>query len=198
MFGMSFTYALFGEGTDIYWARTRVLEQLGRVQQLCHQAYLRRSGPMRVAWAGLSIRAEGQHRRMDLAELRVAGFHGPPALQAVAGVAEVASLGGFERQIPRSSSIRIGWLASPTVTDITRSVRDANAEVGARVLELAGREYVLRARLRQGTEGSRQSVVAVGAGGTPIRLGDVATSLRAEIRRGRGLQRHGRRSAGSW
>ena len=52
MFGMSFTYALFGEGTDIYWARTRVLEQLGRVQQLLPPGCLRRSGPMRVAWAG--------------------------------------------------------------------------------------------------------------------------------------------------
>ena len=69
-----------------------------------------------------------------------------PTLQAVAGVAEVASLGGFERQyqivIDPDRLVAFGL----TFADVTRSVRDANAEVGARVLELAGREYVLRGR----------------------------------------------------
>ncbi len=124
---------------------------------------------------------------MDLAELRaLQDFTVRPALQAVTGVAEVASLGGFERQyqIVVDPDKLVGF--GLTVTDITRSVRDANAEVGARVLELAGREYVLRGRgYVKALADLEQSVVAVGAGGTPVRLGDVArVRYGPEIRRG--------------
>ena len=188
MFGMSFTYAIFGEGTDIYWARTRVLEQLGRVQQLLPPGLSPTPGPdaSGVGWIYQYVLKDGTGR-MDLAELRaLQDFTVRPALQAVAGVAEVASLGGFERQyqivIDPDQLVGFGL----TVTDITRSVRDANAEVGARVLELAGREYVLRGRgYVKALKDLEQSVVAVGTGGTPIRLGDVA-SVRygPEIRRG--------------
>ena len=101
-------------------------------------------------------------------------------------MAEVASLGGFERQyqIVVDPDRLVGF--GITLTDVTRSVRDANAEVGARVLELAGREYVLRGRGYVKTLADlEQSVVTVGAGGTPIRLGDVASvRFGPEIRRG--------------
>jgi len=188
MFGMSFTYALFGEGTDIYWARTRVLEQLGRVQQLLPPGVSPTLGPdaSGVGWIYQYVLKDSTGR-MDLADLRaLQDFTVRPALQAVAGVAEVASLGGFERQyqIVIDPDRLVGF--GLTVTDITRSVRDANAEVGARVLELAGREYVLRGRgYVKELADLEQSVVALGAGGTPVRLGDVA-SVRygPEIRRG--------------
>ena len=100
MFGMSFTYALFDEGTDIYWARTRVLEQLGRVQQLLPPGVSPTLGPdaSGVGWVYQYVLKDSTGR-MDLAELRaLQDFTVRPALQAVAGVAEVASLGGFERQ----------------------------------------------------------------------------------------------------
>jgi Cu(I)/Ag(I) efflux system membrane protein CusA/SilA len=188
MFGMSFTYALFGEGTDIYWARTRVLEQLGRVQQLLPPGVSPTLGPdaSGVGWVYQYV-LKDRTGRMDLAELRaLQDFTIRPALQAVAGVAEVASLGGFERQyqIVIDPDRLVGF--GLTVTDITRSIRDANAEVGARVLELAGREYVLRGRgYVKELKDLEQSVVAVGAGGTPVRLGDVATvRYGPEIRRG--------------
>jgi Cu(I)/Ag(I) efflux system membrane protein CusA/SilA len=125
--------------------------------------------------------------QMDLAELRaLQDFTVRPALQAVGGVAEVASLGGFERQyqIVIDPDRLVGF--GLTFADVTRSVRDANAEVGARVLELAGREYVLRGRgyVKELADLER-SVVAVGAGGTPVRLGDVArVGFGPEIRRG--------------
>jgi len=188
MFGMSFTYALFSEGTDIYWARTRVLEQLGRVQQLLPPGVSPTLGPdaSGVGWVYQYVLKDGTGR-MDLAELRaLQDFTVRPALQAVTGVAEVASLGGFEReyQIVIDPDRLVGF--GLTVTDITRSVRDANAEVGARVLELAGREYVLRGRgyIKERAD-LEQSVVAVGQGGTPIRLGDVATvRFGPQIRRG--------------
>jgi Cu(I)/Ag(I) efflux system membrane protein CusA/SilA len=188
MFGMSFTYALFDEGTDIYWARTRVLEQLGRVQQLLPPGVSPTLGPdaSGVGWVYQYV-LKDRTGRLDLAELRaLQDFTVRPALQAVAGVAEVASLGGFERQyqIVIDPDRLVGF--GLTVTDITRSVRDANAEVGARVLELAGREYVLRGRgyVKDLTD-LEQSVVTVGPGGTPIRLGDVAVvRYGPEIRRG--------------
>jgi Cu(I)/Ag(I) efflux system membrane protein CusA/SilA len=188
MFGMSFTYAIFDDGTDIYWARTRVLEQLGRVQQLLPPGVSPTLGPdaSGVGWVYQYVLKDSTGR-MDLAELRaLQDFTVRPVLQAVAGVAEVASLGGFERQyqIVIDPDRLVGF--GLTVTDITRSVRDANAEVGARVLELAGREYVLRGRgYVKELKDLEQSVVTVGPGGTPIRLGDVASvGYGPEIRRG--------------
>ena len=188
MFGMSFTYALFGEGTDIYWARTRVLEQLGRVQQQLPQGVSPTLGPdaSGIGWVYQYVLKDSTGR-MDLAELRaLQDFTVRPALQAVVGVAEVASVGGFERQyqIVVDPDRLVGF--GLTLTDLTRSVRDANAEVGARVLELAGREYVLRGRgYVQDLDDLEQSVVTVGAGGTPVRLKDVATvRYGPEIRRG--------------
>jgi len=188
MFGMSFTYAIFGEGTDIYWARTRVLEQLGRVEQLLPPGVAPTLGPDAsvVGWIYQYVLKDSTGR-LDLAELRaLQDFTVRPALQAVDGVAEVASLGGFQRQyqIVIDPDRLVGF--GLTLTDITRSVRDANAEVGARVLELAGREYVLRGRgYIKDRADLEQSVVAVGAGGTPVRLGDVATvRYGPEIRRG--------------
>jgi Cu(I)/Ag(I) efflux system membrane protein CusA/SilA len=188
MFGMSFTYALFGEGTDIYWARTRVLEQLGRVQQLLPPDVTPTLGPdaSGVGWVYQYV-LEDSTGRMDLAEVRaLQDFTVRPALQSVAGVAEVASLGGFQRQyqIVIDPDRLVGF--GLTLGDVTRSVRDANAEVGARVLELAGREYVLRGRgyVKELSDLER-SVVTVGAGGVPIRLGDVArVQYGPDIRRG--------------
>jgi Cu(I)/Ag(I) efflux system membrane protein CusA/SilA len=188
MFGMSFTYALFDEGTDIYWARTRVFEQLGRAQPLLPPAVSPTLGPdaSGVGWVYQYV-LQDSTGRMDLAELRaLQDFTVRPTLQAVAGVAEVASLGGFERQyqivVDPDRLVAFGL----TFADVTRSVRDANAEVGARVLELAGREYVLRGRgyVKELADLER-SVVAVGAGGTPIRLSDVArVQFGPEISRG--------------
>src|SRR4030095_9740463 len=100
MFGMSFVYAIFNDGTDIYWARTRILEQLGRVQQILPAGASPILGPdaTGVGWIYQYV-LEDTSRQLDLAKLReLQDFTVRPALQAVPGVAEVASLGGFERQ----------------------------------------------------------------------------------------------------
>jgi Cu(I)/Ag(I) efflux system membrane protein CusA/SilA len=190
MFGMSFIYAIFDEDTDIYWARTRVLEQMGRVQQRLPEGVVPTLGPdaSGVGWIYQYV-LEDRSGRLNLAELRaLQDFTVRPALQGVRGVAEVASLGGFERQY--QVLLDPGKLTAFGVTpaDVTRAVRDANAEVGARVLELAGREFVLRGRgYAQSLEDLELSVVAVGAGGTPVRLRDVATvQFGPDIRRGAG------------
>jgi copper/silver efflux system protein len=188
MFGMSFIYVIFEDGTDIYWARTRVLEQLGRVQQSLPPDVSPVLGPdaSGVGWVFQYV-LEDTSGKLDLAQLReLQDFTVRPALQAVSGVAEVASLGGFERQY--QIVLDPNRLASYGLSlgDVTRAVRDANSEVGARVLEGAGREYVLRGRGYVKTLADLEaSVVAVGAGGNPIRVRDIAqVQFGPEIRRG--------------
>jgi Cu(I)/Ag(I) efflux system membrane protein CusA/SilA len=188
MFGMSFIYAIFGDATDIYWARTRVLEQLGRVQQQLPADVTPTLGPdaSGVGWIYQYVLRD-ESGRMDLAQLRaLQDFTVRPALQGVQGVAEVASLGGFERQYQILLDPRKLTAFGVTPLDVSRAVRDANAEVGARVLEMGGREYVLRGRGYVKTlEDLEQSVISVASGGAPIRLRDVATvQFGPEIRRG--------------
>lgn len=188
MFGMSFIYAIFEEDTDIYWARTRVLEQAGRVQQRLPAGVAPILGPdaSGVGWIYQYVLVDSSGR-MDLAELRaLQDFSVRPALQGVKGVAEIASLGGFERQYQVLLNPEKLTAYGITPEQVSRAVRNANAEVGARVLEMAGREFVLRGRGYVKTlEDLEQSVVVVGAGGTPIRLGDVAmVQFGPEIRRG--------------
>lgn len=188
MFGMSFIYAIFGDDTDIYWARTRVLEQIGRVQQQLPAGVVPTLGPdaSGVGWIYQYV-LQDTSGRMDLAQLRaLQDFTVRPALQGVQGVAEVASIGGFERQYQILLDPRKLTAYGVTPLDVSRAVRDSNAEVGARVLEMGGREYVLRGRGYVKTlEDLEQSVIAVASGGAPIRLRDVATvQFGPEIRRG--------------
>jgi Cu(I)/Ag(I) efflux system membrane protein CusA/SilA len=188
MFGMSFIYVIFADGTDIYWARTRVLEQMGRVQQQLPPNVAPTLGPdaSGVGWVYQYV-LEDARQALSLAELRaLQDFTVRPALQGVQGVAEVASLGGFERQYQVILDPATLAAFGLTPADAIRAVRDANAEVGARVIENGGREYVLRGRgYVRSLEDLELSVVGVGAGGSPVRLRDVATvQFGPEIRRG--------------
>jgi Cu(I)/Ag(I) efflux system membrane protein CusA/SilA len=190
MFGMSFVYAIFGDDTDIYWARTRVSEQIGRVRQQLPAGVSPTLGPdaSGVGWIYQYV-LQDKTGRLNLAELRaLQDFTVRPALQGVQGVAEVASIGGFERQY--QIVLNPAKLAAYGVTpmDISRAVSGANSEVGARVLEMGGREYVLRGRGYAKTlEDLEQSVISVASGGAPVRLRDVASvQFGSDIRRGTG------------
>lgn len=188
MFGMSFVYIIFDDRTDLYWARTRVLEQLDRVRNLLPPEVTPILGPdaTGVGWVYQYV-LEDATGRLDLAELReLQDFTIRPALQAVPGVAEVASLGGFERQYQIMLDPERLASFGLTVGHIIRAVQNANSEVGARVLEFGGREYTLRGRGYVRTlEDIETSVVMVGPGGTPIRISDVArVGFGPEIRRG--------------
>ena len=188
MFGMSFIYVIFEDDTDIYWARTRVLEQLGRVQRLLPPDVAPVLGPdaTGVGWVFQYVLEDTSGRR-DLAQLReLQDFTIRPTLQAVSGVAEVATVGGFERQYQIVLDPNRLAAYGLSLADVTRAARDANSEVGARVLEVAGREYVLRGRGYVRTLADLEaSVVTVGAGGNPVRLRDVArVQFGPEIRRG--------------
>ncbi|MDQ1831637.1 efflux RND transporter permease subunit [Massilia scottii] len=188
MFGMSFVYVIFKDGTDIYWARTRVVEQLTRARQFLPPDVTPQLGPdaTGIGWVFQYVidDASGQ---LDPARLReLQDFTIRPALQSVAGVAEVASLGGYERQF--QVVVDPARLASYGVTlgDVARAVKGANSEVGARVIEMAGREYVLRGRgYVKSLADLEQSFVKPGVGGASVRLRDVAVlQYGPDIRRG--------------
>lgn len=188
MFGMSFVYVIFKDQTDIYWARTRVVEQLSRARQFLPPEVTPQLGPdaTGIGWVFQYV-LEDTSGRLDQAQLReLQDFTIRPALQAVAGVAEVASLGGYERQF--QVLVDPVKLASygVTVGDVARAVKGANSEVGARVIEMAGREYVLRGRgYVKSLSDLELSFVKNGGGGAPVRLRDVAVlQYGPEIRRG--------------
>jgi Cu(I)/Ag(I) efflux system membrane protein CusA/SilA len=188
MFGMSFIYVLFEEGTDVYWARTRVLEYLQTIQKRLPPGVAPALGPdaTGVGWVyqyALRDRS-GKH---DLAELRAfQDYSLRYALESVPGVAEVASVGGYEKQYQvtidpeRLRSLGIGF------REVATAIRRSNADVGGRVLEMGGREYYIRGRGYLQDLGDLAAVpVKVGNGGVPVRLGDIATlRFGGDIRRG--------------
>lgn len=186
MFGMSFVYVVFRQDIDIYWARTRVSEILSRVPM--PPGVRPELGPDATGngWVYEYV-LEDTTGRLDLAELRtLQDYTVRLSLQAVDGVSEVASLGGFERQYQVIVDPDRLAAFGLSVGDVSRAVADSNAEIGARVLETAGREYVLRGRgYVRSLEDVESSVVAIGAGGTPIRVRDIArVAFGPDIRRG--------------
>ena len=188
MFGMSFVYVLFAEDVDVYWARSRVQEYLGGIQTRLPAGVTPTLGPdaTGIGWVFeyALVDRTGQH---DLAELRaLQDFNLRYALESVPGVAQVASVGGFERQYQVQldpERLRAYNLTTAAVAD---AIRRGNAEVGGRVLELGGREAFIRGRgYLRGQDDLADLVVARGENNTPIRVGDVGhVRLGPELRRG--------------
>ena len=188
LFGESFVYVLFDDGTDLYWARSRVLEYLSQVQARLPVGASAALGPdaTGVGWIYeyALVDRSGHH---DISELRaLQDWFLKFELKTVPNVAEVATIGGFNRQyqvIVDPGRLRAFALPLEQVVD---AVRAANAETGGSVLELAEAEYMVRARgYLASLDDFRAIGVAVGDDGTAIRLGDVATvQLGPEIRRG--------------
>ena len=185
-YGVSFVYVLFEDGTDPYWARSRVLEYLNSIGGQLPKGVTPSLGPdaTGVGWAFMySLNSP----KRDLWELRsFQDWHLKYQLAAVDGVAEVASVGGFQKQYQVTvdpTRLRAYNLSLPTVS---RAIERSNGEVGGRSLELAEREYILRVRgYLQNLKELKQVAVGVGANGAPILLRDVATvQLGAETRRG--------------
>ncbi len=187
MFGMSFVNVIFDEGTDIYWARSRVLEYLSSLQGKLPQGIAPVIGPdaTGVGWVFeyAVVDRTGKH---DLQQLRsLQDWNIRYALESVPGVAEVASVGGFVKQyqVNVDPDKLLGF--GITMDDVARAVRASNHEAGGRVLEIAGHEHVIRGR------GYVQAPADIGlapikvAGGTPVRVRDVAqVSVGPDIRRG--------------
>jgi Cu(I)/Ag(I) efflux system membrane protein CusA/SilA len=177
MFGMSFVYAIFEDGTDVYWARSRVLEYLNEVSDALPDVVAPTLGPdaTGVGWVFqyALIDEAGKH---DLQQLRsLQDWYVRYALESVAGVAEVASVGGYVKEYQilvdpeRLRAYGVG------VAGISETVRAANRDVGGQVLELAEHEYMVRGRgYLRGVEDLRSLPLTIGPGGVPVTLGQVA------------------------
>ena len=187
-FGDSFVYVLFEDGTDLYWARSRVLEYLNQAQSRLPADARPALGPdaTGVGWVYeyALVDRSGQH---DLSELRaLQDWWLRYELKGLPGVAEVASIGGMVRQyqiVLDPDRLRAYGI---THNQVTEAVRRANGEAGGSVLELAEAEYVVRASgYLKSLDDLRVVPLKAGAGGIPVLLGDVArVQLGPDLRRG--------------
>ncbi len=189
MFGMSFIYVIFDEGTDLYWARSRVMEYMNTIRAKLPRDVSPALGPdaTAIGWAFqyALVDTTGAH---DLSDLRAfQDFSLRYALSSVPGVAEVASVGGFQKQYQVAVDPVKLHAYRLSLEDVTRAIRRSNNDVGGRVLEMAGREYFIRGRGYIQSTGAIEDI-ALGtdpASGTPVLIGNVATvTIGPDIRRG--------------
>ena len=188
-FGYSYVYVIFQDGTDLYWARSRVLEYLSKILPRLPEGVQTEIGPdaTSVGWVYqyALVDTSGQH---DLAQLRsLQDWYLRYQLQAVPGVAEVAAVGGFVKQYQVNVEPNLLVSYSIPLTQLTRAIRDGNNEVGGRLLEIAGAEYMVRGRgYVRSTDDLENIVVSVDHGtGTPVlvrQLGQV--TIGPDLRRG--------------
>jgi copper/silver efflux system protein len=189
-FGYTFVYVIFEDGTDLYWARSRVLEYLSTIQPQLPRGVRVELGPdaSGVGWIyqyALVDRA-GRH---SLAELRsLQDWTLRFALQAVPGVAEVASFGGWVRQLQITVDPNRLAAYGLALDEVAGAVSRSNDEIGARLLEWSGTELMVRVRGYARTVAEYESIVLRATpGGTPLRLADVArVAWGPEMRRGTG------------
>ena len=186
--GDSFVYILFEDGTDLYWARSRVLEYLAQVQGRLPPSAAVSLGPdaTGVGWIYeyALIDKTGQH---DLAQLRsIQDWFLRYELKTIPGVAEVASIGGMVKQYQVVLDPQKLAAFGVTHQAITDAIRAANAEQGGSVVELAEAEYSVRATgYLKSVEDFRLIPLKVAGAGIPVTLGDVAIiQLGPEMRRG--------------
>jgi Cu(I)/Ag(I) efflux system membrane protein CusA/SilA len=186
--GLSFVYVIFEDGTDMYWARSRVLEYLNSATPKLPDGVRPTLGPdaTGVGWV-YQYALVDKSGNQDLAELRsLQDFNLRYALEAVKGVAEVASIGGFVKEY--QINVDPNKLASYSIPlkKVINAVRKSNSDVGGRVLEIAGHEQFIRGRgYVQSVADLEEVVIGLGDGGVPIRVADVASvSLGAALQRG--------------
>jgi len=184
-FGVSFVYIIFEDGTDIYWARSRVLEYLNFAQKTLPSGVTPSLGPdaTGVGWVYQYVL---QGRDKTLAELRTTQdwFVRYQAAKAE-GVAEVASVGGFTQQYQVVIDPLKLQSYGLTLGEVRAAIRDSNMDVGGRTIEMTETEYVVRGRgYLRGIDDLKQVVVKSEAG-TPVTLQDVArVELGPDERRG--------------
>lgn len=187
-FGDSYVYILFKDGTDLYWARSRVLEYLNQAQASLPEGARSTLGPdaTGVGWIYeyALVDRTGRHH---LAQLRsIQDWFLRFELKTVPGVSEVASIGGMvkEYQVVLDPVKLAGY--GITYQQAVAAIRNANQETGGSVVEMAGADYMVRASGYLGSlDDFRAIPLRTAAGGVPVTLGDVATiQLGPEIRRG--------------
>ena len=176
MFGMSFIYAIFEDGTDIYWARSRILEYLSEVQGKLPTGVTPTLGPdaTGVGWVYeyAIVDDSGKHSLQELRTLQDWTLR--YALESVPGVAEVAAVGGFVKEYQVTlDPVRMQALGV-TVPEVVEAIRESNEEVGGQVLELAEHEYMVRGRgYVRSIEDLAQVPLRTSAMGAPVYVANV-------------------------
>ncbi|HFQ92051.1 MAG TPA: efflux RND transporter permease subunit, partial [Chromatiales bacterium] len=187
-FGLSFVYIIFEDGTDMYWARSRVLEYLNYVSGRLPEGVTPTLGPdaTGVGWIYeyALVDRTGRH---DLAQLRsIQDWYLRYPLQTVSGVSEVASVGGFVKQYQVEVDPNALQAYNIPLSKVRMAIMRSNKDVGGRLIEMAETEYMVRGLgYIKSIDDINNIPVSVDAHGTPIRLRDVANvKLGPELRRG--------------
>jgi Cu(I)/Ag(I) efflux system membrane protein CusA/SilA len=186
-FGFSYVYVIFEDGTDLYWARSRVLEYLSKITSQLPAGVKAELGPdaSSVGWVFqyALVDRTGTHSSDELRSYQ--DWFLRYAVQSVPGVAEVATVGGQVRQYQvtvNPNQLVAYKLPLDTVID---AVRKGNSDVGGRLVELSGREYMVRGRGYVKDVHDIENIVLRSDGGTPVLIKDVAkVALGPEMRRG--------------
>ncbi|MCW7463749.1 efflux RND transporter permease subunit [Leptospira limi] len=189
-FGYSFVYVIFEDGADLYWARSRVNEYISQLQNNLPTGVNLSLGPdaTGVGWIYQYVLVD-ETNQMDLAEIRsFQDFKLKYLLNSIPGVAEVATVGGFKKQYQIQIDplkLQIFGIDMDRVID---TVRKSNDDIGARLLEIGGAEYMIRVRgYVQSKEDIEQISLGANSLGTPIYLSQVATIVDGpDLRRGVG------------
>ncbi len=189
-FGLSFVYVIFDDGTDIYWARSRVLEYLSKLRNNIPQDVSPVIGPdaTGVGWVYQYALVDRSGNR-DLAELRsLQDWYLKYSLESLKGVAEVASIGGYVKEYQvRVAPDKLQGYNIP-VTRLINAIRESNRDVGGRVIDFNGREFMVKGKgYARSVDDLSNIVIDTDTRGTPLRIRDVATvTVGPSIRRGVG------------
>jgi Cu(I)/Ag(I) efflux system membrane protein CusA/SilA len=187
-FGYSFVYVIFQDGTDIYWARSRVLEYLSRIQSRLPDGVQTELGPdaTGVGWVFqyALVDKSGKNSLTDIRSFQ--DFKLRYLLNAIPGVAEVAGIGGFKKQYQVTVNPIALQAYGISMESVVQKIRESNQETGARLMELSGAEYMIRGK---GYIRSLSDIETISLGtdttGTPVLIKNVAkVDLGPDLRRG--------------
>lgn len=187
-FGASYVYAIFEDGTDIYWARSRVLEYLSKIIPQLPDGVQTELGPdaTGVGWVYQYALKDtsGKHSLADLRSFQ--DWFLRYQLQAVPGVSEIASFGGFENQYQVQVNPESLRAYKIPLSKVAKAIKKGNNETGARVIEFSGTEYMIRAKgYAKNRKDIGNIVVGVNKNGVPIYVKNIAKVAEGpEIRRG--------------
>jgi Cu(I)/Ag(I) efflux system membrane protein CusA/SilA len=187
-FGYSYVYVIFEDGTDLYWARSRTLEYLSGVQSHLPEGVKAEIGPDATALGWVYqyalVDTSGKHSLADLRSYQ--DWYLRYYLRSVPGVAEVAPVGGYTRQFQVNVDPNRLQAYGIPIRRVVEAVRSGNEEVGGRLLEFGGTEYMVRGRgYAKSLEEFGNIALEANADGTPIRIKDVGQVVEGpELRRG--------------